>query len=129
MFTKCTRELPWTLNSGGSSFQLEMRLRLFSLGLTSNFCYSKYVYSIKTISRHTLLIPSHPSHKLLKARLVTKQTQILCIVFSLFICLPLPSDRSKSFYGQKIIVNLRTLFTICKNANIFFYEEFSNLPY
>ena len=37
----------WTLNSLGNNFQLEMRLRLFSIGLKFNLCNSRYVCSLK----------------------------------------------------------------------------------
>ena len=34
MFTIFTHVLPWALNSRGNNFQLEMRLRFFSIGLS-----------------------------------------------------------------------------------------------
>ena len=41
MFTIFKLVLPHALNSLGNNFQLEMRLRFFSIGVTSNLCNSR----------------------------------------------------------------------------------------
>ena len=56
MFKIFRRALPWVLNSRGSNFQLEMRLRLSSIGLASNLCNSRWIclpFCRKRIYRET----------------------------------------------------------------------------
>ena len=49
------RTLHWALNSRENNFELKMRLKLFSIGVTSNLCNLVKVYSEHKISYHLLL--------------------------------------------------------------------------